>query len=164
MGLGGNRSNMDPFSYVDGGTCGEAYQLITSQAHKGEALAAFLMPALKDAWPVTDLAIATKYSERWVNSGTLAQPDPCAPFDGNIENYGITFGPDSKNPGRCILDPDLAYFNSPTDFKCKDGKECGRFVSKDGTNKDGGQYRSAFVAAMWDAYWPSSAPRNLQIQ
>jgi len=110
------------------------------------------------------LAIATKYSERWVNSGTLAQPDPCAPFDGNIENYGITFGPDSKNPGRCILDPDLAYFNSPTDFKCKDGKECGRFVSKDGTNKDGGQYRSAFVAAMWDAYWPSSAPRNLQIQ
>ena len=111
------------------------------------------MPELKDAWPVNDLSYATSYVTRWVNHGIWSQPDPCAPYDGNPDNYGITFGPDPSNPGRCILDPDLAYYNSPTDFKCQPEKQCGRYPDKHGDSRDGGTYRSDFVAAMWDAYW-----------
>ncbi len=149
---GGSRSNRDPYGYIDGGEAGTAYQLITSQQHKGEVLAAELMPVLKDAWPAADLAKATNYAERWVNHGTWTQPDPCAPYDGNPSNYGITFGPDPHNPGMCILDPDLAYYNGPTDFACQAGRACGRYPEKHGSSRDGGQYRSDFVAAMWDAY------------
>lgn len=160
----GSRSNKDPYEYIDGGVPGEAYQNITSQSHKGEALAARLMPSLQEAWPDADLFYATNYSVRWVYQGTITQPDPCAPYDGNPKNYGITFGPDPNNPGQCILDSDLAYFNTPRDFKCQDDKECGRFTSKDNTNRDGGQYRSNFVAAIWETYWKLPPPLNLRIE
>jgi hypothetical protein len=153
MDLSTSRSRRDPYGYIDGGKSGADYQLITSQSHKGEVLAANLMPVLKDAWPADDLAYAENYVERWVNHGTWAQPDPCAPYDGNKYNYGITFGPDPNKRGDCIKDPDLLYYNSPTDFKCKHGYKCGRFPHHHGNFKDGGQYRSDFVAAMWNAYY-----------
>lgn len=148
----GSRSNQDPYGYIDGGEAGAAYQLITSQQHKGEVLTAELMPILKDAWPAADLAMAPPYADRWVNHGTWTQPDPCAPYDGNPDHYGLTFGPDPANPGMCILDQDLAYYNGPTDFACQTGQSCGRYPGKHGSSRDGGQYRSDFVAAMWDAY------------
>lgn len=157
-GLGGSRSNKDPYGFIDGGKCGWDYQIITSQSHKGEALAAKLMPALTNAWPEGDLSYATNYAERYVNVGVWSQPDPCAPYDDNPDNYGITYGPDPENPGMCILDPDLAYYNGPEDFACKPEEECGRYPEKHGTFADEGQYKSVFVETMWNAYWGSAKP------
>lgn len=48
--------------------------------------------------------------------------------------------------------PDLDYYNSPDDFKCLDGRECGRFPASHGEEADGGAHKSDFVAAMWDNY------------
>jgi hypothetical protein len=130
----GNRSIKDPYGYIDGGKAPEgSYQVITSQSHKGEILATHLMPALKDAWPATEWAMIQEYADRWVNIGQWTQPDPIAPYDGNPANYGVTFGPDPNNPGMAILGS-------------------GRFPATHGANKDGGQYRSLYVAAMWNAY------------
>jgi len=130
----GNRSNRDPYGYIDGGKVTEgAYQVITSQAHKGEILATILMPALKEAWNPVEWQMVKEYVERWVSVGQWAQPDPIAPYDGKPENYGVTYGPDPKHAGQPI-------------------PGAGRFPEAHGTHKDGGQYRSAFVAAMWDAY------------
>jgi len=151
-GLGGNRSNRDPYGYIDGGLCGEEYQLIVAQSHKGSILATHLMPSLKRAWNPDKWEITANYVDRWVSEGTLAQPDPCAPFDGNPNNYGITYGPSNANPSGCILDPDLQYYRGPTNFACKSGKACGRFPAKQGRDKDGGMYKSGFIKAMWDEY------------
>lgn len=129
----GSRSQKDPYEMIDGGIAGEAYQLITSQSHKGEILATHLMPVLKEAWNPNEWKIVQNYADRWVLHGVWTLPDPYAPFDGIKENYGITYGPDHDNPGDGIR-----------------GK--GRFVNSHGNAKDGGQYRSAFVASMWDAY------------
>ncbi|MBN2005857.1 MAG: hypothetical protein JXA21_21040 [Anaerolineae bacterium] len=154
----GSRSNKDPYGYIDGGKPGSnglaSYQNITSQAHKGEVLAADLMPVLKDSWPLEDLAYATNYAERFVSHGGWFLPDPCAPYT-STGTYGVDYGPDPGNPGMCILDEDLAYYNGPTDFACLAGHECGRFPDRHGLGADEGQYRSAFVAAMWDAYYGS---------
>src|SRR3989344_6720193 len=136
MGLGGSRSNADPYGHIDGGklsSVGASYQNITAQAHKGEMLAAVLMPELQVSFNSNHWPIFKEYVERWVNHGVWAQPDPCAPYDGNLSNYSKTFGPDSTNPSQCI-------------------KGSGRFSQYDGANADGCQYKSSFVAAMWDAY------------
>lgn len=151
-GLGGNRSQRDPYGYIDGGLCGEEYQLIVAQSHKGSILATQLMPILKEAWNPAKWKITANYVDRWVNEGTMAQPDPCAPFDGSPNNYGITYGPSEANPSGCILDQDLKYYQSATNFACKPGKACGRFPEKQGKDKDGGFYKSRFVEAMWNAY------------
>jgi hypothetical protein len=145
MGQGGSRSRKDPYGYIDGGKCGAEYQLITSQSHKGSILATYLMPSLQGAWNPTTWAITAHYVDRWVEAGTWSQPDPCAPFDGNVNNYKITYGPDGS--GGCIQD------TNPDDG-------IGRFPEKQGSSQDGGQYRSAFVAAMWDAYRDSPTPPN----
>jgi hypothetical protein len=110
------------------------------------------MPSLKRAWNPDKWEITANYVDRWVSEGTLAQPDPCAPFDGNPNNYGITYGPSNANPSGCILDPDLQYYRGPTNFACKPGKACGRFPEKQGKDKDGGLYKSRFIEAMWNAY------------
>lgn len=149
----GSRSNRDPYGYIDGGECGAAYQLITSQSHKGEVLAAVLMDSLLDAWPADDFEYAENYVRRWVDEGVWAQPDPCAPYDGNPGNRGIAYGPDPDNPSMCITDPGLEYYDGPDDFAYPPGIIGGRFPEKHGTNKDDGQYRSEFVAAMWEKYY-----------
>jgi len=145
----GSRSHSDPYGFIDGGTCGEAYQFIVAQAWKGEALSTILMPSLQTAWNPTEFERFSAYVDRWVEHGTWASPDPCAPHGGG---YGVDYGPDPQNPGMCILDPDLDYYNSPTDFECQTGSECGRYPEKHGASTDDGQYRSEFVVAMWDAY------------
>ena len=136
----GSKSMKDPYGYIDGGKLGPSgasYQNIVVQSQKGEVLATYLMPALSVSWRASQWPVDSGYIDRWVALGVLAQPDPCAPYDGNAANYGKTFGPDGK--GGCILDT-----NSD------DG--IGRFPQFHGANRDGGQYRSAFVAAMWGAY------------
>ena len=148
-----SRSIMDPYGFIDGGIPGDAYQYITSQSHKGEILAATLMPVLQNAWPERDLLLVRNYAERWVKHGVWATPDPCAPFDGNPSNLGVTYGPDPDNQGMCILDARLSYYNSQTDFAYPEGVVGGRFPELHGTKKDAGQYRCPFVAAMWDTYY-----------
>jgi hypothetical protein len=125
MGLGGNRSNKDPYDYIDGGDAsygGGEYQIITSQSLKGQALVYRLFPELQACIP----------SDRLVTHGAWTLPDPAAPYDGTNENYGVTFGPDGL--GGYIVGS-------------------GRFTEHDGDNKDGGQYKSTFVENMWNAYW-----------
>lgn len=139
MGKGGNRSNKDPYGFIDGGNApGGAYQVITSQSHKGEILATHLMPTLKEAWNLQEWTMLKEYTDRWVTVGLWTQPDPIAPYDGKPENLGTTFGPDPRNPGKGILG-------------------AGRFPAAHGKWKDGGQYRSPYVAAMWDAYRAKAA-------
>lgn len=164
-GLGGSRSRKDPYGFIDGGKCGADYQIIVTQSYKASVLATILMPSLQNAWNTAPWEKVRKYVDRWVTVGIWSQPDPCAPVSGT---YGVDYGPDPSNPGMCILDADLAYYNSPTDFACSVGNECGRYPAKHGTSTDGGMYKSAFVAAMWDAYRASSlapitAPVNLLI-
>ena len=126
-----NKSVPDPYGYIDGGAVG-GYQIITSQSHKGEILATHLMPILKEAWNMDEWDMISTYADRWVYHGQWTQPDPIAPFDGNNSNFGITYGPD-KDTGIPI-----AGF--------------GRFNSTDGAHRDGGLYRSSYVASMWDTY------------
>ncbi|NLN65085.1 MAG: hypothetical protein GX144_06725, partial [Clostridiaceae bacterium] len=128
----GSRSQKDPYGLIDGGVAGAAYQYITAQSHKGEILATHLMPVLKEAWNMDEWELARDYTDRWVLHGTWASPDPYAPYDKNNSNYGITYGPD-KDTGIPIAGS-------------------GRYSLTDGASRDSGQYRSSFVAAMWDAY------------
>lgn len=129
----GNRSIKDPYGYIDGGRASDdSYQHITAQAHKGEILATYLMPALKEAWNLEEWRMITNYVDRWVYFGKWTMPDPYAPYDKNPENYGITYGP-HKDTGIPI-----------------EGE--GRFPGYHGTLRDDGQYKSRFVAALWDEY------------
>jgi len=149
MGLGGNRSNKDPYGYIDGGKCGVEYQLINSQPYKGEVLIALLMPGLQNALNSDSFGLLQNYVKRWVSAGIVAQLDPCAPYT-TSGVYGVNYGPDPANPGMCILDPNLMYYKSSSDFQCKDGLQCGRYPTKHQTMIDEGLYRSNFVAAMWN--------------
>lgn len=151
----GNRANKDPYGFIDGGKLGATgYQAILSQSYKGSVLVGTLIPEISTtAWNSTEWPILSGYAEQWVDTGFWAQPDPCAPYDGNPANYQITYGPDPANPGMCILDTDLQYYNSSTDFACQAGQQCGRSYLIHGTQTDGGQYKSNFVAAMWGAYY-----------
>lgn len=173
MGVGGNRSNADPYSYIDGGMVASDYQLIVAQAWKGQILTTLLMPGLREIWNPTIWNKQINYVTRWVNQGAIAQPDPCAPFDGIPSNYGRTYGPDPLNPGMCIKDRNLNFFRSEADFACKSGQSCGRFPQKQGVSRDGGLYKSRFVENMWNSYVGTSvispikqqiqAPKNLKI-
>jgi len=145
----------DPYRFIDGGYIpGDVYQLCcTSQGFKQTALIMNLMPGLRKIWKHEHLL---SYADRWVTFGAWTQPDPCAPvIRGGVR--GVDYGPDPNHPGMCILDPDLAYYNGPSDFACEEGKECGRFPSRHGVNNDGGYRYSKFAAAMWKAYWRSES-------
>jgi len=132
----GFRSHADPYGYIDGGPVpGTSYQFCcVTQPWKGSALALHLMPVMKSVWYNQAFL---DYIDRWVTQGTWAQPDPCAPYDGHPENYGVTYGPDGN--GSCILDTD------PSDG-------VGRFPDLHGTNVDGGGRYSQFQNKMWIAY------------
>lgn len=142
MGLGGSRSIKDPYGYIDGGklsSVGASYQNIVSQSFKGQALVYRLLPALINCIPATQWSNLNNYAERWVLHGVWALPDPVAGYDGINSNYKITFGPNGAGgfiPG------------------------AGRSVQYHGASKDGGQYRSTFVASMWDAYARASPPAS----
>jgi hypothetical protein len=138
MGLGGNRSNRDPYGYIDGGDASHLqYLAITAQPHKGEILSAILMPTLQDAWPKKEFIMMRQFVDRWVYHGTWTQPDPYAPFDGEVQNYGITYG---SNVQGAIMGT-------------------GRFPENHGDEKNGGQHKSLFVNNMWNKY-RSVAPNS----
>ena len=73
-----------------------------------------------------------------------------ATADENYEGYDGTWI--EVRIEKAVLDPDLDYFNSPTDFRCLSGAECGRFPELHGTKADGGGRYSRFQAEMWDAH------------
>lgn len=142
----GSQSLKDPYSFIDGGKLssgGAAYQNIVSQSLKGQALVYGLLPPLINCIPTQQWNNLFQYAERWVNVGVWAIPDPAAPYDGVPANYGVTFGPNGAGgyiPGS------------------------GRFTQYHGANKDGGQYKSAFVASMWNAYAKvPSSPSGLRV-
>jgi hypothetical protein len=125
----------DPYGYIDGGSyAGAGYVGVVAQPYKGQAIVMHLMPQLKTVW---NNQAFIDFVDRWVTVGVWAQPDPCAPYDGNQSNYGVTFGPDGH--GGCIRDT-------------KSGDGIGRFPARHGTQKDGGVYGSYFIASMWAAY------------
>lgn len=138
----GSRTCPDPYEYIDGGhRPGQSYQYCClSQPWKGEALAVLLIPQVRALWKNHSFF---QYADRWVEEGTLSQPDPCAPLPVNLNEdnwsslYGMTFGPDGR--GGCIKD------NDPSNGT-------GRFPQLHGSNVDGGHYGSSFVNDMWNAY------------
>lgn len=132
----GSRSIKDPYHYIDGGKLGgSSYQPIVSQSLKGQALIYRLFPTLTNCITVGIYTNLFDYAERWVTNGIWAIPDPAAPYDGVPSNYGITFGPNG-----------LGSFIPGS----------GRFPAQHGNYKDAGQYKSDFVASMWDAYVAAS--------
>jgi len=137
----GNKSCEDPYGYIDGGEVpGESYQFCcNSSPWRGHALALRLMPELQCAWAAEDFLA---YVDRWVEAGTHAQPDPCAGYDGDPDNYGLTYGPDGL--GGCIVDSD------PSDG-------IGRAPDQHGVNANDGHHGSAFHGEMWDAHRSGAA-------
>ncbi|MGZ3742880.1 MAG: hypothetical protein ACXWRE_14395 [Pseudobdellovibrionaceae bacterium] len=131
----GNHEWRDPYGLIDGSFPVDPYQdCCLSQPWKGQALAVQLMPALK---AVYNFPILLEYVDRWVSVGLWTKPDTCAPYDGNMNHYGVTFGPDGR--GGCI-------------------QGSGRFPALHGIDKDGGGYASAMVNEMWAAYRNSPSP------
>ena len=130
---GGSKTIADPHGYIDGGpTPGSVYQgCCTSGWWKGMVLVFNLFPAMKEVWYHPPLET---YVQRWVYHGAWTLPDPCAPYDGNLANRGITYGPDPNNPGDCI----------------KNG--VGRFPQLHGTVTNGGA-QSGYVKRLWDSYY-----------
>jgi hypothetical protein len=144
----GSRTCQDPYGYIDGGeTPGGSYQFCCNSATwKGTALALLLMPELRCLW---DNQHFLDYVDRWVTAGAITQPDPCAPTDGNLANYGVTYGPDGN--GGCILDTEPTC----TAQELADGATApctGRWPALHGSSVDDGYYNSAFHASMWTAY------------
>ncbi|MFP4017130.1 MAG: fibronectin type III domain-containing protein, partial [Halanaerobiales bacterium] len=147
----------DPYGYIDGGGSLNrelsSYQLIMNGPWQGLVLAGLFMPELADIY---NNPLLFNYVDRWFNQGQWTQPDPCAPSTGNMEDYGKLFGDDPDNPGMCILDPNLAYYNSPADFGYPEGVHGGRWPHRHENlaGKYGSSYGSAnFFVPMWDAYY-----------
>lgn len=144
----GSRTCKDPYGYIDGGeTPGGSYQFCcNSGMWKGTALALLLMPELRCLW---NHEMFLDYVDRWVSSGAVAQPDPCAPSDGDWSNYGVTFGPDGN--GGCIADTETTC--TAEELAGGAAEPCiGRWPHRHGSSVDGGSYTSGFHASMWTAY------------
>ncbi len=123
----GQRTCRDPYGYIDGGghEIGGAYQTCcTAKPWKYTALAIHLLDA-KKMWGND---IFFDYVDRWVNYGVWAKPDPCAPFNGNPEDYNIKYGKNKDNT--CITGS-------------------GRYINKHRKNKDAGYYADKFSEQMW---------------
>jgi uncharacterized repeat protein (TIGR02543 family) len=162
----GQRTIRDPYGFIDGPEhrAGSAYFGVTSGPQKAFLATMSLMPKMCE---IVNYPLHAQFVDRLVNNGVHTQPDPCAPPDPREPStcdayrakgcsyYGLnntgtaTWGPDPKNPGMCILDPDLEYYNSPTDFKCKEGKTCGRFPTRHNV-KPSPAYTSAQVETNWN--------------
>jgi hypothetical protein len=153
MTIGANDGSSDPYRFLDtsmnGMQGGDAYQGINSPAFLGSALIGALIPAFKTVWGHPEFF---EYVDRWVDHGERALPDPCAPLSAGG-------GPDPKNPGGCILDPNLVAGSTMENFACQTGKTCGRWPQYDGASAFGGSgsYQSAFANAMWTAFRNASA-------
>ncbi|RLB49298.1 MAG: hypothetical protein DRJ42_21325 [Deltaproteobacteria bacterium] len=130
-----NRVCGDPFGYIDGGPPGDSYQQIFTPAARAYSLAGRLIPALGAAWPRDDgHALMLEYTDRWVEHGAWALPDPCDPADPL----------DSMSPSDCTSSPVGACL-------CNPGS--GRYPAAHGMNADGGSsYRSACTTAIWGTF------------
>ncbi len=145
--MGVNDGSSDPYLFLDGSMNGmqggDAYQPINSPPFAGSALIGLFIPEIRAVWGHPEFF---SYADRWVTHGVRAQPDPCAPLSAGG-------GPDPKNPGGCVLDPNLVPGSTMTSFACQPGKTCGRWPTYDGTSANsGGSYESPFANAMWAAY------------
>lgn len=139
----GFRTHKDPYGYIDGGyNAGDHYLIpINAPFWKSDVVAMLLMPELKPVYNNNDLEQVTY---RYVNHWKWTQPDPCAPFDGNPANRGITYGPDGS--GGCIADTD------PSDG-------IWRYPNLHGSKWDGGaysRYRVPLADALWNKYITNS--------
>lgn len=155
----GGRSTKDPYGYIDGGKTWDTYMLIVTPTWGYEALLTRLIPGLVDAWPDSHYTKFNGYATRVMDYGAWAQPDPCAPYTAG-GTYGVDYGPDPDDtPAPCILDTDLSYYNSPTDFACTVGQSCGRVPEKHFATKglDLVSYSNAFADGMWVLYHDYSA-------
>ena len=124
----GPKDCRDPYEYIDGGSekIGRSYQLCcTAKPWKYTATAISLL-GLKTNW---DNNAFFDYIERWVKHGTWAKPDPCAPYNGVPNQYGIKWGGDKT---------------------CVQG--AGRFISRHGISKDAGYYNHPLGDEMWKFY------------
>lgn len=142
----GARDIRDPYGLIDGGgsEVGAAYQVCcTAMPWKYTVLAAYIFN-LETEFANPNLF---EYVERWVGHGVITNSDTCAPYTGPVDatagftppDYGVTFGPDPANPGKCI--PDI------------DGSSgIGRWPERDGTQRDSGTYSSTYGNALWTWY------------
>ena len=154
----GSRTSRDPYGFIDGGPVpGTSYQAgINSMIWKGPVLAMQFMPLIRTIWN-NDCFL--EYTDRWVQFGAWAQPDPVAPpdmTDTDLSDYGRTYGPNGQ--GGYIADTNPA-----------DG--IGRHPEAHGTNADTGIYESGFVNEMWQTYRVAeydftipTQPQNLSAQ
>ncbi len=149
-GASGERNIADPYGYVDGGPFpGSFYQPTLAGPHRASALAAILMPALRDAWNTTELDELVDYSDRITVFGLWALPDPCA----------ATSTGGGANGSDCVLHSNLTATSTMDDFTCQTGLLClGRFQSLGSHGKaiDGFGYQSFFQEDMWNAYRATS--------
>lgn len=124
----GSKDCRDPYGYIDGGS---------------ESIGAYLGCCNWNPWQYTALAVRLmdgaepwtadpllNLVDRMENHGLWSKPDPCAPYDGNPDNYGKTYGPDGN--GGCI-------------------KGDGRFTDRHG-DQISNHYGSGFGESMWDEF------------
>lgn len=163
----GIRDCRDPYELIDGGmTPGWTYQFCCNSATwRGTLVPLVLWPELEAVWNDDEFI---RYGVRWVNDGSEADNDTCAPArgaceggehdgesctranedtvcgtssqcTGDPESYQVTWGPDPSNPGRCIEDTD------PTDG-------IGRYPQIHHQNANDGYYSSKFAGDMIAKY------------
>jgi len=139
----GAKTCADPYGYIDGGQePGESYLgCCLAKNWQYASLAARLLPALRPVWNDEPFH---QFVDRYAESGSWTQPDPCAPPDSAAccegpphDNHGVTFGPDGQ--GGCIAD------TNP-------GDGVGRAPQTHGQNVNFGYHGDAFGDAMWQAY------------
>ena len=132
----GNKTCRDPYGYIDG--TGPYLKCCFNRSVKYTALAVRLLK-IQDIWNDEKYLV---FADRWVQDGWHTRPDPCAPFDGNRNNYGKTYGPDGKSG-------------------CIKGK--GRFPKRDRTEADYGMWGNhQFGNDMWKAFRKTAGPLPLR--
>jgi hypothetical protein len=148
-----NAGSSDPYGYVDGSMNStdesDGYMPINGPSFSGSALVGMLVPEVEKVWGHPEFFA---YVDRYMMQGIYSEPDPCL-------NAAAGGGPDPKNPGGCILDPNLTPGSTMQNFSCKSGKTCGRWPQYNARFLNGGPYESAFTNAMWEAYRNQSSAR-----
>lgn len=132
----GAKDCRDPYGYIDGGgrDIGAAYQLCcTAKPWKYTALAVSIL-RLDRRW---NRPAFSNYVHRWVKQGVWAEPDPCAPFNGNPQDYKKAYGPDGS--GGCIRGGGRQS-DTQTGLRHR-------------TKRDAGHYGSEFADELWAWYW-----------
>lgn len=126
----GAKDCRDPYGYIDG----YGYQFCcTAMPWKYTALAVLILE-LETQWNNDSFL---NYVHRWVNHGVWAEPDPCAPYNGDPDDYGLSYGPDSD--GNCIQGAGRHFYSEKR--------------ARHGDNRDEGNYGSEFGDELWAWFW-----------